>query len=99
MIGNIIQFGYKYQEPPVKAQVVDCRIIPNPWSPGISDVEAKHRVTSSGHFERLVARAVQLIAAGETVWIGCTFGRHRSGAVAEEVAKRTGAQIRRKTGI
>lgn len=92
---RIIQFGFKHVSPTSMnwGPVLDCRTIKNPFYPGISDEEGKAKARLDPKFEGLVQEGVQLIAEHETLYVGCYGGKHRSGAVAEEIGKRTGAIV------
>lgn len=92
---KIIQFGYN-KGVPKGMPVVDCRRIKNPFGRVKNDAEMEAWVRGDLYFERIVVEAVQLIASNQQVAIGCSYGRHRSLIVAEEVAKRTGAVIERR---
>jgi hypothetical protein len=94
-----VVYQFRYVKPPVlpKLWVIDCRLIPNPWSPRdhATDEERIARVRCDPAFFRLVEKGVQLIAKHGECWVGCQFGRHRSVAVAEEIVRRTGAELRK----
>lgn len=90
----IIQFGFKKYAAPKGAGVVDCRVIPNPWLASRSDKTLRKLVEADPQFEGLVVKGVELLAQHGEVYIGCLYGKHRSGAVAQEVARRTGAEIK-----
>lgn len=91
----VYQFAYRRTSVEIAwmDKVVDCRLMPNPFRHGVPDDVLRQRVRNLREFEPTVARGVQLIAQHGVVYIGCLFGRHRSVAVAEEVASRTGARI------
>jgi len=89
----IIQFGYKKHTPPKGAGVVDCRVIPNPWLASRSDRTLRKLVEADPQFPGLVEKAIKLLTKNGTVYIGCLYGKHRSGAVAQEVSRRTGVAI------
>ena len=93
----IHQFGVKYHPIPKPEGMpyVDCRILPNPFVKGVSDAELKVRVTKLLGFDTLVQRGVKLLETNDEISIFCLFGKHRSGAVAEEEARLTGAKIKR----
>jgi RNase adaptor protein for sRNA GlmZ degradation len=92
---TIYQFGYRNSQPPEGFPTVDCRTIPNPWTRGdnASDEERKAKVRLDPRFESLVDHGVSLLESWDLIAVGCVFGKHRSGAVADEIAKRTGAEI------
>lgn len=91
---KIIQFGYKWApEEKIGHPVVDCRVIINPYEKGVPDEVLKARVRNAPGFYTCVDRAVKLFEHHDTVFIGCQFGKHRSGAVAERVAAVVGAKV------
>jgi RNase adaptor protein for sRNA GlmZ degradation len=90
---KIVQFGYKWTDPPVDVPTIDCRVIQNPFVRGLSDAVLKARVRQHPKFMELVYTGIGLLQAYDTIAVGCAFGRHRSGAVAEEIAKHTGAVV------
>lgn len=94
----IVQFSIKHHgDAAAKHEIplVDCRIIPNPWRRGdrASDDERRAKVREEPQFEGLVRYGTSLLARHKAIGVACLFGRHRSVAVAEEIAARTGAQI------
>lgn len=91
----IVQFGFKFAtaEQLKGKNIVDCRVIQNPYVKGVSSELLKTQVRQSPEFMQLVALAIKRLSTEDEVYIGCTFGKHRSGAVAEEVAKHTGARL------
>lgn len=99
MTKSIVQFGYRTNPPPEvrekRMPVVDCRVIPNPFGRADSTEGRKAIVRKNPWFEPLVAAAVNILDTTDVVYIGCGYGRDRSGAVADEVARRTGAVITR----
>ena len=91
----IHQFGFKHviHADLENLPVLDCRVIPNPYNPRLTDEAAMQLVRDNKLFEQVVQEGLQLLAANDTIYCGCLFGKHRSGAVAQELAKRTGAKI------
>ncbi len=90
---KIIQFAFKNGQP-VGPPVIDCRIIPNPYSLARADADRLALVRADPQFERLVQAGVGALERGHPeIAVGCQFGRHRSRAVAQEIAARTGAEI------
>lgn len=92
---KIIQFGYKYVRPEQLEglPVLDCRVIPNPFQWGVADAVLIERVRTNPEFPKVVERGLQLIAEHGAVYVGCAYGKHRSGAVAQELASRVGGQV------
>jgi len=91
----ILVFSYKFTGPPVPAvPVVDCRVLPNPYSLGATPEARRALVRQLSGYESLVKKAVTLLALHPTIAIGCAWGKDRSRAVAEGVAALTGAEIR-----
>ena len=95
---RIIQFGFKNidKDKLRGVPVLDCRVMVNPFVRGLSDDVMIARVRANPLFEEVVQIGLQLLAKHDTVFVGCLFGKHRSGAVAAELAKRTGATIEMK---
>lgn len=87
---TIIQFGFSRHQPPSGVPVVDCRGITNPWrrDDRATDEQRFARVRSSSKFEPLVQEVLRQFEHQDVVAIGCAWGRHRSGAVAQEVRTR-----------
>ena len=92
---TIYQLSFKYNNFPKGVPVVDCRVIENPYKRYLTDKARMEAVRRNRHFNPLVEKAVAYLGAGDEVVIACAYGKHRSGAVAEEVAKRVGAKIRK----
>jgi RNase adaptor protein for sRNA GlmZ degradation len=96
---RIIQFSFKYHggNPCAGDSVpmIDCRIIPNPWrrNDNATDAERIAKVRQDPLFEELVLAGVNLLRRCDRIAVGCLFGKHRSGAVAAEIARRTGAVV------
>ena len=91
----IKQFGFKFTQPPEGAVVLDCRVIPNPFGRGLADQVLLEKVRNHPSFAGVIQQGMQLIANNEVVWVGCLYGKHRSGAVAQTLAHLTGASIQR----
>lgn len=94
----IVQFGMRHHgDAAAKHEIplVDCRIIPNPYRRGarVSDDEQRAKVREEPQFEGLVRYGASLLKRRDVIGVACLYGRHRSVAVAEEIAARTGAQI------
>ena len=91
---DIFQFSYKIDYPLPKSEyTVDCRIIPNPHSKAATPEGRKAIARQDPHFEDLVLKGIGVLKKQGWVAVGCLYGRDRSGAVAEEISKRTGGRI------
>ena len=97
MTKTIVQFAYKYVSPESMnwGPVIDCRTMPNPYKKGFTDEYLKGEVRKTANFALIVKKALDALAEHDTIYIGCAFGKHRSGAVADEVANLTGAKIKK----
>ena len=93
----IVQFGFKFidKERLYGIPVLDCRVLKNPFSKFLSDEAQKQIVRDNPHFKEVVDAGMQLLAKHDKIFVGCLYGKHRSGAVAEELARLTGASIKR----
>jgi len=87
---TIITFGYNLPtQLPEGCPVIDCRVIKNPYSNYKHDPEGARRVVRSDpFFEQLVKRGTEALLMYDTVAVGCLYGVHRSGTVAEEILHR-----------
>ena len=96
MSKTIIQFGFRnVLHSMLQGKiVVDCRVLRNPYKHGVPDEQLREQVTQDPKFHEIVSRATSLLQQYDRVYIGCEFGRHRSGAVARAVAAATGADIK-----
>jgi len=94
---RIYQFGFKFFSPSALGwnPVVDCRIMRNPFRQGIPEDVLKADVRALPEFEGLVQYGMFHLNEVDVIYVGCLYGRHRSGAVAEEIAKRTGAVVQK----
>ena len=90
---TILQYSFKYDEIPDAAPIVDCRVIDNPYRKFKHEEDRYQAVRRSPKFESLVIKGVKLLQLTDIIVVACAYGKHRSGAVAEEIAKRTGATI------
>jgi RNase adaptor protein for sRNA GlmZ degradation len=79
---TIYQFSFKYSEHKVPrgVKVVDCRTMKNCFN--------VKKATKAPQFEGLVMKGLKLLQKNRVVAFGCEQGKHRSVAVAEEVASR-----------
>lgn len=96
MTKEIRQFGFKFihTDKLIGMPVLDCRVIKNPYSRLLSEQAQKQIVRDSPLFEEVVQAGMQLLAKHDVILVGCLYGKHRSGAVSEELASRTGAIIK-----
>ena len=92
---TIVQFSFKYATLDQLAGkcVVDCRVMTNPYKKHQSEEYLKNQVRKAPQFMQVVVEAVEALRNHDEVYVGCHYGKHRSGAVAEEVARLTGATI------
>lgn len=91
---RILQFGYRVAtELPPDAPVIDCRCISNPFARAKTDAERYALVRADPLFETLVLRVGRALLKHPVVAVGCGYGKHRSGAVVEEVVKRAAYPI------
>ena len=85
---NVITFSYRLDGKPSGVPVVDCRAINNPHHKKGNDEAKRALVRQHPLFEALVQEGVAKHDYYGEVWVGCTFGRHRSVAVAQEIEAR-----------
>jgi RNase adaptor protein for sRNA GlmZ degradation len=96
MIKRIYTWGKRYADKgfkPPDVKTFSALDLYNPWhaSKDGRDPEVSGQVMNDPKAERLIG---QIIDCGEEeVGVYCYGGRHRSVAIAEEVAKRTGAEV------
>jgi len=96
---RVISFSYKYGQAPARSAddyIVDCRILNNPYVHGKTglDREVADRVFSNPKAAAM-AHAAAIWAREHpegSVLVGCTYGRHRSVAMAERIAKILGVK-------
>jgi RNase adaptor protein for sRNA GlmZ degradation len=97
-MSTVFQFGFQ-RWPHAHALpalwVVDCRTIENPKRKreNKTDEQLKQMVRENPLFEGLVQQGMRVLEQNTEVWVGCAWGKHRSGAVAEEIVRRTGADL------
>ena len=89
---NVITFSYKLDGKPSGVPVVDCRVISNPHHKKGNDETKRALVRQHPLFDSLVAQGVEKYNEYGEVYVGCTFGRHRSVAVAQEIEARIARQ-------
>lgn len=95
----VVQFGYIYNQPlPDNLPVIDCRVLPNVYKRGWTDAALKEEVRKLEGFPALVEAGLRLLDTHDQVWVGCLYGVHRSGAVAEELVRQTGGILRKVHG-
>ena len=85
---DIITFSYRLDGKPTGVPVVDCRGINNPHHKRGNDEAKRAVVRTHPLFEVLVQQGVELYRVYGEVYVGCTWGRHRSVAVATEIERR-----------
>ena len=95
MVKRIIQFAYKKVDPAVEgwSPVLDCRRLRNTYRSGVPDELLKQLVREQNIFPTVVADGMAMLEANDVIYVGCAFGKHRSGAVADALAAKTGATI------
>jgi len=84
----IYQLSYKYDEFPEGVEVVDCRAIKNPYNSRLSNEQMIRIVRTDKRFEELVRDGVRKLKTNPSLVVACSYGKHRSRAVAEEIYKR-----------
>ncbi len=89
---RVLSFGYKFQAKPRGAFVLDARVITNPYKHGEPDEVMRNRALDTAEAHQLVERGVAWLREHPegTLAVGCSYGRHRSVAVANEIARRVG---------
>jgi RNase adaptor protein for sRNA GlmZ degradation len=87
MSKSIVQFGFKKHHTIEETATIDCRVLRNPYKEGVPDEELIAKVRLTEGFEDLVQEGVQLLAKHDIIYVGCMYGKHRSGAVAQEIAR------------
>ena len=89
---RVSSFGYKFCTPlrTDKTLVLDARTVGNPYTHGVSDDELRARVLADPAALAMVDRACEFLrnANGGIVLVGCSYGRHRSVAIADEISRR-----------
>lgn len=90
MTKRIVQFGFEWVSPESMnwGPVLDCRVIQNPWVRGTPDEVLIRAVEKHPLFEEVVQQGIKMLEEHDVIYVGCQFGKHRSGAVATEIAKR-----------
>jgi len=96
-VSRVVSFGYKFQVPERTAGHtlwLDARCVTNPYKHGESDESMRARVLDDPGARRLVERGVQYLTdvPDAAVFVGCSYGRHRSVAIADEIARRLGIE-------
>ena len=89
---RVSSFGYKFCAPSHSPHtlILDARTLKNPYTHGTSDDELRARVLEDPAAQRMVDRACEYLrnANGGIVLVGCSYGRHRSVAIADEISRR-----------
>lgn len=91
---KVVSFGYRHRQPPEGFTVFDCRHLPNPHQDCMlrllngKDKRVLEYIMERGseRVYKLQVDALQRGRKGESVAFGCFGGRHRSVAMAEQVA-------------
>ena len=99
MIKSVMSFGYSNGIPEDVDMIYDVRCFRNPYrrkslraSDG-RDERIRRYVLESPGVQEFIDEVIRFSAKEERVAIGCFGGRHRSVAIAEEIARRTGAYV------
>lgn len=99
---TILQFGFKWMRTDSligkhgfgeDSPVVDCRVLKNPYSPSLSTDECMAMACMDPLFTRVVEEGLAGLSWSETIAVGCSYGKHRSGAVAREIARRFDGEV------
>ena len=89
---TVYYFGYNNPNTPIQMgldiviPIIDAREMPNQYRPGMLDDLIRARVQAHPLFEGLVLNTIRLHKLSDNVAVGCSFGKHRSRAVAEHAA-------------
>jgi len=92
---TIIWFAFKDHPLLARHPILDCRVLKNPFKYGVPDVVLKQNVTLDPNFSQVVQQGLDMLKESGVVYIGCQFGKHRSGAVIDEIAKTTEVIVQR----
>lgn len=90
-MARVEAFGYRYTKPPADATLVlDVRDITNPHASGGSDESKRARVLRHPLSAMYIEQGVLHLLGNPDgfVAVGCSFGRHRSVAIARAIWKR-----------
>lgn len=92
---RVTSFSYKFGPVPMRhgrRLVIDARVIDNPYQHGEADEVMRANVLAEPLAQLLVDQGVEYLEAHPDcmVAVGCSYGRHRSVAVADEIARRVG---------
>lgn len=97
---RVLSFSYKFNTVPMRLEhehllVLDARTVKNPYVHGTPDEEMRRTVLHDPAAGRLIERGTQFLTdvPGGTVAVGCSYGRHRSVAIADAIAEFTGAPV------
>lgn len=76
--------------------VINARVLPNPFKPDSTGLDANIHaiVMRTPRAQELVDHAIDYLTRwpNERVLVGCSYGRHRSVVLAEEIAYRVGVK-------
>ncbi len=93
----VYSFSYRFGPMPGHSPVallLDARGVTNPYVHGEPDEVIRARVMESRVAQWMVERGVQYLTdvPNAAVYVGCSYGRHRSVAIAGEIAWRMGIE-------
>ena len=89
---RILSFGYDKGRPPKADLILDARHLPNPHQvPGLRPRTGRNRMVQDWLFDQpgvaeQITKWAQQAEQHDSIAIGCNAGRHRSVAIAEELA-------------
>jgi UPF0042 nucleotide-binding protein len=95
-VSRVLSFSYKFGPEPKRTTGhtlwLDARCVTNPYRHGEPDETMRAGVLRDPGAQRLVERGVQYLTdvPDGVVFVGCSYGRHRSVAIADEIARRFG---------
>lgn len=92
-------FGYNTTKTLPAIPIIDAREIPNQYTPNQSDEDIRLKVRNHPLFDGLVLNTVLEHNEHWNVAVGCSFGIHRSRAVAEQAAYLSDTKARPWTQI
>lgn len=90
-MARCVAFGYKRQDPPIEATLVlDVRSITNPYQKGRSDESSRRMVLKHPLAESFIQQGVSHLLSDPDAFVavGCSWGQHRSVAIAKAIWSR-----------